>query len=417
MSWVLAWPVTEGVFVADELMLDLSFPAARARLGALARGGLLMSASDDAYGAEITGLMRVGPPGFSRLVRIQFRDLPGLIDSAGLALRWEVAGPGGALFPVLDADITLVQAGPQASRLTIAGAYRPPLGALGDALDRAVLHRVATATVRDFLRRIAAATCMPDRSRVKSRLPAARLLLRTSDRLEEGRPTADPWPIGQPETRHSSKMRSLAPDHVKGSGHLAALPLVGERAEHAWLGVIGHRVEQGDRAEAAVPAMYAASIAVSAPPRAQVDDVDLRRAGDLSGRARGPSRSDLLIHGGLASIGKARWRRLHLARRCGPRFTPSKTRGVDLAQRRTDCRTRPDQRITRSAATAAASTPIPVPRRLAAAASASLRRHRGRTASGSGYSCMLKSDSDRLGCCPRCGRRRGRKSLRTYVAG
>jgi hypothetical protein len=144
------------VFVADELMLNLSFPAARVRLGVLARGGLLMSASDDAYGAEITGLMRLGPPGFSRLVRVQFRELPGRLDSAGLALRWEVAGPGGALFPVLDADIKLAPAGPQASRLTIAGAYRPPLGALGDALDRAVLHRVASATVRDFLRRIAA---------------------------------------------------------------------------------------------------------------------------------------------------------------------------------------------------------------------------------------------------------------------
>lgn len=156
LPWLPGRPVTEEVFVADEVMLDLSYPSARARLGAFTRGGLLMSASDDAYGAEITGLMRVGPPGFSRLVRVQFRDLPDAANTAGLALRWEVAGPGGALFPVLDADIKLVQAGPQASRLTIAGAYRPPLGALGDALDRAVLHRVASATIRGFLRRIAA---------------------------------------------------------------------------------------------------------------------------------------------------------------------------------------------------------------------------------------------------------------------
>jgi hypothetical protein len=53
------------MFVADKVMLDLSFPSARTRLGALTRGGLLMFASDDAYGAEITGLMRVGSSGFS----------------------------------------------------------------------------------------------------------------------------------------------------------------------------------------------------------------------------------------------------------------------------------------------------------------------------------------------------------------
>jgi len=144
------------MFVGDEVLLDLTFPVARARLRVLTRSGLLMSASDDAYGAEITGLMRVGPAGFSRLVRVQFRDLPERANTAGLALRWEVTGPGGALFPVLDADVELVRAGPQATWLTLAGAYRPPLGVLGEALDRAILHRVASATIRGFLSRIAA---------------------------------------------------------------------------------------------------------------------------------------------------------------------------------------------------------------------------------------------------------------------
>jgi hypothetical protein len=144
------------MFVGDEVMLDISFPSARARLDSLTRGGLLISASDGAYHEEITGLMRVGPAGFSRLVRVQFRDLPERANTAGLALRWEVTGPGGALYPVLDADLELIQAGPQSTWLTIAGAYRPPLGALGEALDRAILHRVASATIRGFLSRIAA---------------------------------------------------------------------------------------------------------------------------------------------------------------------------------------------------------------------------------------------------------------------
>jgi hypothetical protein len=144
------------MFVAHEVPLELSFPVARARLGVLAQGGLLLSASNDAYGAEITGLMRVGPAGITRLVRVQFRDLPERANTVGLALRWEVPGPGGALFPVLDADLELVRAGPQTTWMTLSGAYRPPLGALGQALDRAILHRVADATIRDFLSRIAA---------------------------------------------------------------------------------------------------------------------------------------------------------------------------------------------------------------------------------------------------------------------
>ena len=40
--------------------------------------------------------------------------------------------------------------------LTVAGAYRPPLGALGEALDRVILHRVATATIRGFTAQVAA---------------------------------------------------------------------------------------------------------------------------------------------------------------------------------------------------------------------------------------------------------------------
>jgi len=38
----------------------------------------------------------------------------------------------------------------------MAGSYRPPLGSLGQALDRAILHRVAAATIRRFVVQVAA---------------------------------------------------------------------------------------------------------------------------------------------------------------------------------------------------------------------------------------------------------------------
>lgn len=165
---------TGAMFVGHEVKLDISFPSARAKLERLTRDGLLISASDDAYAEEITGLMRVGPAGFSRLVRVQFRDLSERANTAGFALRWEVTGPGGALFPVLDADVELIQAVPQSTWLTIAGTYRPPLGALGEALDRAILHRVATATIRGFLSRIATGiTSEPEPGEVSGGVPNA----------------------------------------------------------------------------------------------------------------------------------------------------------------------------------------------------------------------------------------------------
>jgi hypothetical protein len=155
--------LTEPVFGRDEVLLDVGFDEARDRLAKLDRW--FLGASDDAYGEGIGGLARVGPmgpaPGISRLAEIRFQRLADHEDRAGLALRWEVRGPGGRLFPVLDADLTLTPAGENAASLTLAGAYRPPLGGLGAGLDRLILHRVAEATIRNFLHRVAVALVRP----------------------------------------------------------------------------------------------------------------------------------------------------------------------------------------------------------------------------------------------------------------
>jgi len=148
------------MFVGDEVLLDVSFAVARARLADLTGSNLLRSASEDAYGAGITGLARVGPLGLGKVVRVSVRQLAETGGHAGLAIRWEATGPGGRLFPALDADITLVRVG-QTTLLVLAGVYRPPLGPLGTALDRAALHGVAAATVRNFLGRLAASITSP----------------------------------------------------------------------------------------------------------------------------------------------------------------------------------------------------------------------------------------------------------------
>jgi uncharacterized membrane protein len=58
------------------------------------------------------------------------------------------------LFPALDADLEVAALGPSRTQLSISARYRPPGGPVGRALDRALLHRVAEATVKDFLDRV-----------------------------------------------------------------------------------------------------------------------------------------------------------------------------------------------------------------------------------------------------------------------
>jgi hypothetical protein len=73
-----------------------------------------------------------------------------------LPLHWRAEGAGD-LFPVLDADLEVARLTPAITQLSISARYTPPLGALGSTIDRAVLHRVAEATVKDFVDRVAAA--------------------------------------------------------------------------------------------------------------------------------------------------------------------------------------------------------------------------------------------------------------------
>lgn len=160
--------LTGRVFVDGEVLLDVSFDVARARLASLIRGGNLLTPSQDAYGDGVAGLARVGPlgpgPGVSRLVEVKFGEPVTRGDSVLVALRWEAIGPGGGLFPVLDADLTLAPGGEGATALRLAAVYRPPLGALGAQLDRLILHRVAVATVQGFLSRVGTAITRPARA-------------------------------------------------------------------------------------------------------------------------------------------------------------------------------------------------------------------------------------------------------------
>jgi hypothetical protein len=143
------------MFVGDEVLLDVSFDEARARLTALARGGSLRRASEDAYRRGIAGLPGAAAQRSPGLAQVSVREVAGSDDAAGLAVRWEAAGADGGLFPVLDADLKLSPMAAQVTVLALAGAYRP-LPAPGGAPPRDAVRRAGAATARNFLGRVAA---------------------------------------------------------------------------------------------------------------------------------------------------------------------------------------------------------------------------------------------------------------------
>jgi hypothetical protein len=151
------------MFVAQELTIGTASRAAQARFENLLHGTWLAERSQAACDGGVVGLLRVGPAGpvAAKLVRVNFLAPVYRGDVMTVGLRWEAVGAADSLFPVLDANISISPAGDEAARLALAGSYRPPLGRLGAELDRAVMHRVATATMHCLLRSVAEALAQP----------------------------------------------------------------------------------------------------------------------------------------------------------------------------------------------------------------------------------------------------------------
>lgn len=94
-----------------------------------------------------------GSPRITRTVAITLGEPVRMPSKTAIPMRWEVVGAGG-LFPELDADLEIAPLGGR-TQLAVSARYVPPLGTLGRLIDRAVLSRVAEATLKDFLDRLA----------------------------------------------------------------------------------------------------------------------------------------------------------------------------------------------------------------------------------------------------------------------
>lgn len=67
-----------------------------------------------------------------------------------VTLAWE-ASQATALFPVMKAELSIWPLTATETQLEIEGAYRPPLGVVGNAADAVLGHRIAEASVHRFL--------------------------------------------------------------------------------------------------------------------------------------------------------------------------------------------------------------------------------------------------------------------------
>ena len=109
-------------------------------------------------GEEIRARIGIGgdPPLLAKTVRLE-AGVPLRGDQqTAVPLTWEATGTPD-LFPRMEADLVIAALGPELTQLSLRGTYRPPLGHIGHVLDRALLHRIAEASVKTFVDGIAAA--------------------------------------------------------------------------------------------------------------------------------------------------------------------------------------------------------------------------------------------------------------------
>ena len=114
--------------------------------------------ADAAYrdGEEIRA--RVGPGGkhpvIAKTVTLAVGRPVRTPHQTTIPLSWKATGAPG-LFPQMNADLTVARLGPEMAQLGFSGSYEAPGGQVGQAIDEALLHRIAESSVKGFVDRIA----------------------------------------------------------------------------------------------------------------------------------------------------------------------------------------------------------------------------------------------------------------------
>ena len=144
------------MFVYYYVYLGLPFEDIEGRILGLIDGFEDWAGAAYREGEELRATLGPGHGGdlLAKTVRIRVGEpVRGTAETA-IPLVWEATGTPG-LFPKMEADLVIAALGPELSQVALRGTYEPPLGILGRALDRTLLHRLAEASVKGLVDRIA----------------------------------------------------------------------------------------------------------------------------------------------------------------------------------------------------------------------------------------------------------------------
>jgi hypothetical protein len=137
--------------VRDALRTDLGRIFERATKGAAGRAHALAANLKVELGA-----LEIGTDVVIEVLGVEEREEGpvGHTHTTFIKLRWKAARAA-ALFPSMEAELVVYPLSRDETQLELHGFYRPPLGAVGSALDSLVGHRIADASVHRFVTDVA----------------------------------------------------------------------------------------------------------------------------------------------------------------------------------------------------------------------------------------------------------------------
>jgi hypothetical protein len=148
-------PDAGSMFVRYYLELALPFEGVEKTLLSAPQDWVPGLAEDaEARGQVLLAEVGFGPVGLrlDKRVAIELGEPFRLASKSVLPMAWRATGPH-SVFPSLEADIEVAPLGESRTQLSVSARYRPPLGPIGRVIDRTLLHRVAEATIKDFVDR------------------------------------------------------------------------------------------------------------------------------------------------------------------------------------------------------------------------------------------------------------------------
>jgi hypothetical protein len=166
----MLWPtslasrsVTCAMLIQDFAQVERPYHQVREVVLADPRRLLARRAVDAYRDGELISLRleaSTGHPRLRKTVQVELSTPYGHEDRLVVPMHWWALGAT-RLFPHLDAVLEFAPLGSTVTQVTLMGSYDPPFGAIGRRADTLLLHRVAEASIRSFMTRVARAIDAP----------------------------------------------------------------------------------------------------------------------------------------------------------------------------------------------------------------------------------------------------------------